>query len=173
MDTELTSNGTLISITLTLFMLSLITEKISNFIKLYFPNVFGRKGVDEESEKRRERKIQLLSGVTGITVALLCNADFFYMIRSEGAMIPWMDYENVTFRGIMGCVISGLFLSQGSKFFHDLLDVLLYYKNVKKTLYNKQEIENSILSSGAAMNADEFIAAVKAEDRNDDPDNNL
>ena len=60
----------LISISLTLFMLSLITEKISNFIKMHFTSWFQKNTEDEEALKQREKRIQLLSGVTGIVVGI-------------------------------------------------------------------------------------------------------
>ena len=77
----------LISISLTLFMLSLITEKIYNFIKMHFTSCFQKNTEDEEALKKREQRIQLLSGITGIVVAMLCNADFFNLIKSDGSVL--------------------------------------------------------------------------------------
>ena len=162
------SNELIISVTLTLFMLSLITEKISNFIKLNIPTLFA-KFEDPINEKKRERKIQLLTGLIGVSVALLCNADFFTLIKQNGTIEP---LTKLTFEGVIGCIVTGLFLSQGSKFFHDLLDTILYYKNVKKALYSKQEIENNLLQTSNNLNADILINAVTADQRQDDEDVN-
>ncbi|MBK8954086.1 MAG: hypothetical protein IPM34_00830 [Saprospiraceae bacterium] len=166
------TEGILISIVVTLFMLSLITEKVSNFIKLNIPSLSLKIPEDTDWEKKREKKIQLLSGIIGILVALLCNADFFQLIKTQGAMIPLNSITDFSFKSILGCLITGLFLSQGSKFFHDLLDTLLYYKNVKRALYSKQEIENKLLQSPDSYTASEFIAKVTADQRQDDFDYN-
>lgn len=168
----LATNDILISIVVTLFMLSLITEKISNFIKLNIQSLSLKKPDDAEWEKKREKKIQMLSGIIGMLVAITCNADFFYLIKAEGKMIALNSITDFSIMGIIGCIITGLFLSQGSKFFHDLLDTLLYYKNVKRALYNKQEMENKILESPENYTATTFIAKVTAEQRQDDFDYN-
>ena len=65
------------------------------------------------------------------------------------------------------------FLSQGSKFFHDLLDTLLYLKNTKRTLYQKGELEKRFLESGDALTAQELLQKISTTDRQDEPDNNL
>jgi hypothetical protein len=149
-------------------MLSLITEKIANFIKLNIPSL-AEKANDEKGEKKRERKIQLLTGVIGVAVALTCNADFFVLITESSKIEP---LTLLSFKGVVGCIITGLFLSQGSKFFHDLMNTVLYYKNMRKAIYNKQEIENNLLESGKVFTADDLITAVTADQRQDDEDVN-
>lgn len=162
------TEGLIISVTLTLFMLSLITEKISNFIKLSFPTLFT-KFEDSLLDKKRERNIQLLTALIGIGVALICNADFFVLIKQNGSIAPLTKLE---IEGIIGCIVTGLFLSQGSKFIHDLLGTVLYYKNIKKSLYCKQKIENNLLRSNININEDNLINNVTAEQRQDDEDVN-
>lgn len=158
----------IISVSLTLFMLSLITEKISNFIKLNIPSL-ANKAKSEKGEKNRERRMQIITGIIGIAVAMACNADFFVLIAENSKIEP---LTLLTFKGAVGCVITGLFLSQGSKFFHDLLNTVLYYKNMRKAIYNKQEIQNEMLQSEKNFTADELIAAVTANQRQDDEDVN-
>ncbi len=158
----------IISVSLTLFMLSLITEKISNFIKLNIPSL-ANKANSEKGEKNRERKMQIITGIIGIAVAMACNADFFVLIAEDSKIEP---LTLLTFKGAVGCVITGLFLSQGSKFFHDLLNTVLYYKNMRKAIYNKQEIQNELLQSEKNLTADDLIAAVTANQRQDDEDVN-
>ena len=99
----------------------------------------------------------------------MCNADFFTLIKQNRTIEP---LTKLTFEGVIGCIVTGLFLSQGSKFFHDLLDTILYYKNVKKALYSKQEIENNLLQTSNNLNADILINAVTADQRQDDEDVN-
>lgn len=159
----------IISVSLTLFMLSLITEKISNFIKLYIPSLFEKTGI-EEADKKRQRNINLLTAIVGIGVALACDADFFVLITENSRIEP---FTVLTLKGVLGCTITGLFLSQGSKFFHDLLKTVVYFKNMRKAIYNKQEIENTILETGNVLTADELYAGVTANQRQDDEDVNL
>jgi hypothetical protein len=159
----------IISITLTLFMLSLITEKIANFIKLHVRSLADKAG-DVNYEKKRERTMQLLTGVIGIAVALVCNADFFMLISENSKIEP---LTLLTIKGVVGCIITGLFLSQGSKFFHDLLNTVLYFKNMRKAIYNKQQIENNLLEKGNNHTADSLLTAVTADQRQDDEDVNL
>lgn len=158
----------IISVSLTLFMLSLITEKISNFIKLYVPSLTN-KADNDAGEKIRERKIQLITVGIGVLVALACNVDFFVLISEQSKIEP---FTALSFKAVVGCIITGLFLSQGSKFFHDLLNTILYFKNMRKAIYNKQEIENSqMLSSSYSIDSDLF-GAVSANQRQDDVDVN-
>jgi len=174
MNTELSTEGVVVSIVLTLFILSLITERISEFIKTQFKSFYMKSENNPELERKRERNLLILSGAVGIIIALICNADFFSLIAKKGVIVPITSISDFTFRSVIGCIITGLFLGQGSKFFHDLLDALLYYKNVKKALYNKSEIENQLLRSNKSLVANEIITAViTPEQRNDNPDNNL
>lgn len=159
----------IISVSLTLFMLSLITEKIANFIKMYIPSWFEKVGI-VQLDKRRQRNINLLTGLVGVAVALLCNADFFVLITENRKIEP---LTLLTFKRVVGCIITGLFLSQGSKFFHDLLNTVLYFKKMRKAIYTKQQIENSLLEKGSNLTADGLIAAVTADQRQDDEDVSL
>jgi len=174
MNTELSSEGVVVSIVLTLFILSLITERISEFIKTQFKSFYMKVENNPELKKKRERNLLILSGSVGIILALICNANFFTLIAEKGVIVPITSINDITLKSVIGCIITGLFLGQGSKFFHDLLDTLLYYKNAQKALYNKSEIENQMLKSDKGFTADEIITAViTPEQRDDNPDNHL
>ena len=156
----------IISVSLTLFMLNLITEQVSSFIKLHFPSVFG-KSENVVAGSKWERKILSLSALVGIGVAIVCNADFFTLIAEKGTVQP---FTQITLKGLLGCVITGLFLGQGSKFFHDLLHTVMYYKNMKKAISNKQELENVLLE---ANNSKVMLdLGITADQREDDEDVN-
>lgn len=161
----------LVKIVVILFILSLMTERVAEFIKLRCPFWFDKTNLNERELKKREGKIQLLTISVGILVAFSTRADFFLMIQS-GTIIPWTQNSAIDVQVILGCVITGIFLSQGSKFFHDLLDTVLYYKNLKKSLYSHQEILNSEMIS-KSKTADELLNQVLYQDRNDEPDNHL
>lgn len=166
----------LISISLTLFMLSLITEKVSNFIKLNMKETFSKALDKTEDDKIRETRIQILSACIGISVAIACHADFFQIIREKGTLVAWENWDQFKITKIsewLGFIITGLFLSQGSKFFHDLLDTLLFIKNTRRALSDKQAMEMELLKSNVNYDADSFIAKVTGEQRDDDDDVHL
>lgn len=161
-----------ITIILILLMLSLITERVSNFVKLRFSALSIKMEASSIAEKIRERRINLVAVLIGVAVALASRANFFDLIQ-EAEIRPWESIADVSFVAVFGCLITGLFLSQGSKFFHDLLDVLLYAKNIKRSMYKNKEIINEKLKSRDAFDADGLLSAVSAEDRSDEPDNHL
>jgi hypothetical protein len=126
--------------TVVLLILSLITEKIANFIKLQNDTMAHRTNISED-EKVREKKIQQLSIIVGVVVALAAKANLFDFF-SKDFKLYWHKGDFEFFKlvsNIIGCIISGLFLSLGSKFFHDLLDILLQIKNLKRKLNDKED----------------------------------
>jgi hypothetical protein len=165
--------NSLIAITLVLLMLSLVTERITNFIKLYLPALYTKIDNDPIAEKRRERQIQLLAMLIGVVVAFMSKANFFQLVKNKGVLESWEDSASVDFLTILGCSITGIFLSQGSKFFHDLLDTLLYFKNTKRMIMNNQQAVQDQLNSGENVSTEQLIATITAEERQDEQDNNL
>jgi hypothetical protein len=162
-----------ISATLVLFILSLITEKVANFIKLHTT----RLSIPQDSllfETSRTRAIQKRTILIGIVIAVLCKANLFnifnpdtplFWVRSDLPIFTNVDLgwnEDFGWTGfigvIFGSVLTGLFLSFGSKFFHDLLDLLLEAKNLKRKLVERAdwnfdttaEIDNYILTNDSA-----------------------
>lgn len=157
-----------IKITLVLLILSLIVEKLTGFVKLYLPSLYS-KTYTEEDEKKREKKIQRNSIIIGIIVAVLCNANFFKLMQGTDIVYWTEDTEGFTVKAILGCLISGVFLSQGSKFFHDLLDTLLYAKKIKRGLFENQDMINNQIRYGENLDSKELLMyAIKPEDREDD-----
>ncbi|EZH73670.1 hypothetical protein ATO12_17185 [Aquimarina atlantica] len=131
----------IIEATLILLILSLITEKVSNFIKMQFQGLY-LKYRESQIEKEREKKIQTLTIVVGVVVALLAKANLFLLYDDKFELF-WThtsEKENIL-SNIIGSIIAGLFLSLGSKFFHDLLDMLLQVKNLKRKLNDKADWE--------------------------------
>jgi hypothetical protein len=104
----------------------------------------------------REKEITTLSFLTGVCVAYLFNADFFNILKhiSSGKNAtsiplswpehyfplafakPYFNFENFYFDSAycFGILLTGFFLSFGSKFFHDLLETLFYAKKAKAAL---------------------------------------
>jgi len=139
--------------TIVLLILSLITEKIANFWKLQYESLASKKEL-ETDEKLREKNIQLITIVVGIIVSLISKANLFNFFKDNFNLF-WTeeDFKGLTlFSNIVGSIVSGLFLSLGSKFFHDLLDMLLQVKNLKRKLNDKADWEFDNISE-----VDEYI----------------
>ncbi|MBX2953021.1 MAG: trypsin-like peptidase domain-containing protein [Leadbetterella sp.] len=200
------------TIVITLFVLSMISERLANFLKLnlqvWFPDPrrdpgyyakaspwrqrLGRKlklknlmRVEEEEGEEKERVggIINLAIFCGILVAIMANADFFYLLSTghtrsmywEG-VLPWdgwvhtlniskcdfwlgsaLFWKKVAGRCI-GWMLTGLFVSLGSKFWHDLLDLLLYSSNLKRKLSDP-----NTFTSGSADEVREFAELTSRE----------
>lgn len=164
-----------------LFMLSMISERIAEFFK----NYLSRKKIkgyeiigdattkypeDSPAELRRHYRILKLNLVCGFVTALLCHASFFDFLQNmndPGRMLKWpatfhftcsfkVFFSNLFF--LLGCFFTGAFISLGSKFWHDLLDILLAVKNAKKSI-------DEAISQGLDFNSlsgDEKFALVSA-----------
>lgn len=159
---------------LVLFVLSQISERVANFLKLKlsdtrllfegtdktfwkyfsFRNTKTR-SADPEKEKDREFRILKINVATGLLVSLIFRTDLFCILRNIAdpashmgwttirtdyhAYIGLFDkcYVGSIFFGLstlLGCLITGVFLSFGSKFWHDLVDLLLQAKNYRSML---------------------------------------
>lgn len=179
------------TIVIVLFILSLINERITNFLKLNMESgvlrplsalinglnrlvyrrylkikstvllIFGvaerpdtftptatpqigvwnlsRPEKDPDCEKLRERGILNLAILCGITVAVLSGADLFELIKNGQPRYyqgdGWRNWAGDIFKNhLLGCALTGLFISLGSKFWHDVLDLILYSSNLKRKL---------------------------------------
>ena len=154
-----------------MFILSTITEKISNFIKLN--DFINKKDIfkdikirtdSEEDEKNREKKIQIISIIIGVMVAVICKANIFDILTDENFQLFWKDEKDwEIFTAVIGSIICGIFLSFGSKFFHDLLDLVFQIKELKNKLNTKElsEIKN-MKEFDEYFNADEYSNAESA-----------
>ena len=118
-----------------LLPLSFIAERITNLIKLLIPDGFlglvnvRYKEDDPFMEKKRERRIFAISLISGGLVSFSLKADLFAVINQGtfGWNTPTTGYS-----WIIGCLFTGFFLSWGSKFWHDLLEILLEMKNIRR-----------------------------------------
>jgi hypothetical protein len=148
----------LIAIVMQLFILSTISERITNFIKLNVQSVttsFGNfkiREYEQEKEKKRERGVLNWAIIVGIIVALCAKADLFYLIN-HGELKP--DWNDISW---LGCLLTGFFISLGSKFWHDLLDLLLQVKNLKAKLNDVKDLE-----IGKIEEFDSFMAVYESD----------
>jgi hypothetical protein len=161
----------LILITIILFVLSLISERIANFFKLYLPEdqwflrlippgKFRTKQDDEYEEKCRIRRVFIIALMSGFAVALFLKADIIAIFNAPNDPQDTLGWDRIKFpdgaegiwklptvlSSIFGCLLTGFFLSFGSKFWHDLLDLLLESKNLRRRLsdgsiYQAEKVE--------------------------------
>lgn len=169
---EVEVSDKLIAVTTMLFILSMISERIITFIKLWC--VKGRsflfvvvsddvdtsiKATNPVDEAKRSRSILAINLTVSFLIALMSKASLFDMFSfSDTHPEIWnnlFSWQNETFSFsfksvarllsiIFGCVLTGSFISLGSKFWHDLLDLLLQVKNLKSKLNDKEtyDIQN-------------------------------
>ncbi len=167
----------MIALASVLFILSMINERIANFIKLQFSdskllglsigNLKDKKNDSEEDD--RDKRIILLNIIIGTIVCLLLRADLISIIANidkPSAGIGWKTFcvnNVVNWITLMpGSFLTGCFLSLGSKFWHDLLDLLLYTKNIKGQLADPQsfnQVQNNEITKQKDMQSIEKAAA--------------
>lgn len=126
-----------------LFALSLISERISNLIKLQFKRYYIEPQNDVE-KKIKEKEIMWLALFSGLFVSFVSGADFFTLIN-EAKLIPISTLGEPTApwpRTLMGIFLSGVFISMGSRFWHDILDIVLEFSKLRK--YTSKEIEEDV-----------------------------
>ena len=163
------------TLVISLFILSMINERISNFIKLNIAYIlawviglkrfeklfncrtnFSIPEDDPEKEKKRERGIMNWAIISGFFISLFTGADLIFMIQSGGnfLFIPDISSRLLFHQGeeldftlllqsfikhFFGFMLTAFFISLGSKFWHDLLDVILYTSNLKRKLTEKED----------------------------------
>jgi hypothetical protein len=181
----------IIQLTAILFILSMICERMANFLKLKLSDTktslkvfgFGNMKVrepDESLEKDREYRILKLNIICGILTALALKADLVGIVNNVSnpqAAMGWAGFEDkisveYILQVLIGCSLTGLFISLGSKFWHDLLDTLLYFKNMKKSVFDNQEIKNNLAKNPDTSQAVQEFFQVEFKDRQDENDNN-
>lgn len=150
-----------IALVITLLTFSLISEKVINWIKLYFGQegkkllFFSNKHEDitkqlddPEANTKRTRKILGLNIVVCCCLALLMKGNLFDLLNSKipAENLGWYGFTwsgdagkpYLICQTIFGCLLTGLCMSMGSKFWHDTLDMLFYAKDLRKKLSEKE-----------------------------------
>lgn len=169
-----------------LFVLSQISERIANFLKLKLSDTWllipdGKKrsfrrffsfkntkikSTDPQKEKDREYRILKINIFTGVIISFCFRTDFFCIVRNISNPTEHIGWQSIgndfnlfknTFSyshlgasifiisTFFGCTITGIFISFGSKFWHDTLDLVLQIKNYKSMLTQKglDQIQNN------------------------------
>jgi hypothetical protein len=147
-----------VTIATILFILSMINERIANFIKLQFSEKkllgisLGNlrvKSNNEYDEDDRSKRILVLNIVSGTIVALILHADLISILGHIDKPYNVIGWDKTLPTGLgwvllpIGCFLTGCFISLGSKFWHDLLDLLLYTKNLKGKLIDERTYDQT------------------------------
>ncbi|MFH7040173.1 hypothetical protein ACHRVY_19720 [Flavobacterium plurextorum] len=144
----------LIAIITVLFILSMVCERIAEFLKYYISDTkFGKRFIvgntsrrypkGSKGEQDRMYRILKINLVCGFLTAVSCHASLFDLLSNldnPGAQLGWAGHteqffqwecflENVGF--VLGCFMTGAFISLGSKFWHDLLDIVMAVRDAK------------------------------------------
>lgn len=149
----------LITVATMLFILSMISERVVTFFKLWcvkgnsFLFIIVSKELDtskkyenEELENKRQRAILAINLTISFLIALISKASLFNMFTYDNSsdlefLLGW-DFPSLTFHEffsvLIGCGLTACFISLGSKFWHDMLDMLFYAKNLKEKLVDAE-----------------------------------
>ena len=122
----------LINLVVLLSALSVAAERLANVLKLAHPDLRRRQARARE-EKPREQGIAQRALAASVVLALVMKADFFQIASHLDA--PWdtLGWVPVPADGwtvsrlihaLVGTVVTGICLAFGSKFWHDVLDLL-------------------------------------------------
>lgn len=130
----------ILAFAIAMFVMSQVSERISNFFKLYLHVLTFKKislfqeldthSKDEGMEKKRERTILFISLCSGALTTLLFWNFLSHIQEQEDNPLRWIkDYQDVWL-----FLFISIFLSFGAKFWHDFLDIIYFYKNAKRNL---------------------------------------
>ncbi len=164
-------------------LLSLVILHFDKPAKALNPKTLGRLLIlqhveknAEANEEKKAREITLLSFMLGFVISFLFNVDILTLLSNPGnaefefgrtspfltSQTKWWRLNGVffdfDFKSALGLAITGFFLAFGSKFFHDLLDMLLQIKNLKRKMNDKESYEAETIAE-----FDEYIKLTEGE----------
>ena len=141
----------LINLIVLLSILSIAAERATNIIKLNNKDTRNKPN-NADAIRVREQKINNRLTYTSIFLAVIMKANFFEIIAN--LKDPWQSFGWIRFEdyqwlispaldnwgsfliALAGCIITGIGMGFGSKFWHDILN-LIYEIKEKKLLANK------------------------------------
>jgi DNA/RNA endonuclease G (NUC1) len=117
-----------------LFALSMISERIANLIKLQFFETSKIQLRNYEQQRRHEKNTMWAAIACGTVTSFVAGADLFVLLSGHlagfHAIISSKGWDLA--QHLLGIVLTGFFVSLGSKFWHDVLDIVLQFANLKK-----------------------------------------
>ncbi|AYL94235.1 DNA/RNA non-specific endonuclease [Mucilaginibacter celer] len=120
-----------------LFALSLISERISNVFKLWWTKAEMSVGTLKQ-RKTHENNVLWIAILGGMITSFVAGADLFHMINYHNQLLFFSGLfiastgESIT-QHVCGAILTAFFISLGSKFWHDMLDIVLQFSNLKKS----------------------------------------
>ena len=156
--TTMSLDNSIILLTLIL-ALTHICERITNMFKLYLPEkwVSSFKSNNKIAEKKREKKIILISLIAGLTTSFIF---FISCPENEFTKLLIPDYW---LKETLLIILVGILLSFGSKFWHDILDIVLSIKSLKQT--DADEKANLLEEKESISGSDRFKKLSNEEQR--------
>ncbi|MCY7329798.1 MAG: hypothetical protein LH618_14695, partial [Saprospiraceae bacterium] len=133
----------------TLFVGSMVNERIIDFIKLQIPDLW-LKAFNYKEELKRCKRLWLLAFFMGIVTTTILNINLITLLKNQvpetGSLLQelteWAKKaENKNVALAVSWIVTALFISLGSKFWHDLLDLVLFLKNSKRKIENFESEE--------------------------------
>ncbi|HWP38185.1 MAG TPA: hypothetical protein VNL18_11600 [Gemmatimonadales bacterium] len=127
----------LINLLVLLSTLSIAAERLANVVKLEHPvlrrrNARGSRSAEKERERRIGSRVLLLS----VLLAVVVKADLFAILTHLHApwdTLGWTGHRPASpaelAMSIAGTIVTGLALGFGSKFWHDVLDIVYGARN--------------------------------------------
>jgi type IV secretory pathway VirB2 component (pilin) len=122
----------LINLLVLLSALSLASERLANAMKLGDTDLREKKE-SPQGEKARERRIALRALAASVALAVFMKADFFEILShleapwdTLGWVRPAEDQWTMSLflQSFTGTIVTGISLAFGSKFWHDVLDLV-------------------------------------------------
>jgi hypothetical protein len=122
----------LINLLVLLSALSLASERLANAMKLGDADLREKKESPQE-EKARERRIALRALAASVALAVFMKADLFEILShleapwdTLGWVLPVEEQWTVSrfMQALTGTTVTGISLAFGSKFWHDVLDLV-------------------------------------------------
>jgi hypothetical protein len=135
-----------INLLVLLSALSVAAERLANAIKLRDPELRKKRSGSGE-EKDREQRIALRALLVSVLLAVALKADFFQIVSHLHApweTLGWAGYAEAStgrmVQAIGGMVVTGVALGFGSKFWHDVLDIVYGARDSVRTTSAAQRI---------------------------------
>lgn len=159
----------LIAIITVLFILSMVCERIAEFLKYYLSdskvgkryvvgNTARRYPKGSKGEQDRMYRILKINLACGFVTAVACHASLFDLLSNldnPGSQLGWAGHTEQFLRWecfwdntgfLLGCFMTGAFISLGSKFWHDLLDIVMAVRDAKNEINRRSESAYSSLT---------------------------
>ncbi len=149
----------LINLLIVLTVLSVAAERLTELLKLHNNELKDRKqAIETNTQPDRAYAISLRAVIVGCFLALAVKADFFEILthlEEPWSTLGWVNvrdhvwvrapatrgFHNVIYAA-MGCVLTGVALGFGSKFWHDVLGAVYELRSIARNRAEKTENAN-------------------------------